>query len=228
MGALAVQALLSLVAMVGCGLRFRARRRRSRPLAVPRRDPDAVRGAPLRLHAAPLRPLRLAGRLPAPALVQRAAGGRLARDPLRRVRPRGRRGARPRRARDPRRPRAVPLRRLDAREHARERRLARDDPPAAQGRGRGGPAGGALRGPGALVRRRHGAVRLGPAPLRRLPDRRRRSSRSTSRSRTGSGSRPTSRSRSSASSRKGSPTRASTRAPGGPRCGSRSASASAS
>ena len=61
-------------------------------------------------------------------------------------------------------------------------------------------------------------VRLGPAPVRRLPHRRRRGSRSTWRSTARSASRPTSRSRSSASSRRGSPTPASTQGPGGPRC----------
>ena len=77
--------------------------------------------------------LHLAGRLPAPALLRRAARRRLARDQPRRVRPRGRRGARARRAGDPRRSRAVPLRDLDAREHARVRRAARDDAAEAQG-----------------------------------------------------------------------------------------------
>ena len=81
-------------------------------------------------------------------------------------------------------------------------------------------AGGALRRARAVVGRRLRAVRLGASPLRRLPHRRRPArGRPRDRGRR-SASRRTSRSRSSASSRKGSPTPASTRRPGGPRCGS--------
>ena len=203
-------------------------RRGPRQLARARRDADAVRRAALRPDATRLERLHLPGRLPPPARLRRAARRRLARDQLRRVRARGRGGARARGAGDPRRPRAVPLRRLDAREHARGRRAARADAAEAEAGRRGRAAGGALRRARAVLGERHRALRRGAAPLRRVPHRRRRA-RGRRRDRSArSCSRPTSRSRSSGSSRRGSRTSASTRARSAPRSGSASGSAGGS
>ena len=122
-GALAAAALLHLLSVIGFGNRFRTQGRGPRLLARARRDADALLVAALHLHAARARRRRLAGRLPATARLRRAARRRLAGDPQLRVRPGRRRGACPRGTRDPRRPRAVPLRRLDAR-----RRCSRREP----------------------------------------------------------------------------------------------------
>ena len=75
----------------------------------------------------------------------------------------------PRRARDRRRPGAVSVRGLDAREHARERRRPEDDAGPAEGGGGRGAAAGALRGSRAFLCRRHSALRLRLAPILRLP-----------------------------------------------------------
>ncbi len=221
-------ALLALLAVLGFAIRYRRARRRPRQLARARRDADAVRRAALRADSARLERLRLPGRLSPPARLWPAARRRLASDQLRRVRPRGRGGARPRGAGDPRRPRPVPLRRLDAREHARGRRAAGADAAEAEAGRRGRAAGSALRRAGAVLGERHRALRRRPAALRRVPHRRRRARRSTSRSIRRSCSLPTSRSRSSASSRRGSRTSASTPAPSAPRSGSASGSVAGS
>ena len=120
--ALALQALLGLAALVGFGLRYRAHGEDlDRWLAF-----GATIWLFAELHAVFTPPLSSEyvsqGDFLRLALLRSPARRRLARDPRRRVRPRGRRGARTGRARDPRRPRAVPVRGLDADEHARRRR----------------------------------------------------------------------------------------------------------
>src|ERR671937_884285 len=145
-------------------------RQRPRPLDRSRRNPVALRRPPLPVHAARLERVRLDRRLPPLALVRRAARRRLARDPVRRVRARGGGGTRARRPGDPRRPGAVPVRRLDARDDARERCRSDDNAAAAETSGRRRAAGSALRDPRALFRERDGPLRRRPAPLRRLPD----------------------------------------------------------
>ena len=103
---------------------------------------------------------------------------------------------------------AVSVRGLDARPDARGGDAGRGGRPAAQAGGRARAAGGALRHPRAVVGERHRPVRLCVAPVRRVPDRRRRPrGRPRDRPRR-SASLRTSRSRSSASSRRGSATSA--------------------
>ena len=186
---------------------------RGRPLSLARArgDAHALRRAALRVHAGRLELVRLAGRLPPADLLQRPAGRRLARDPLRRVRPSCRGGARPCRARDPRRSCAVPLHGLDPREHARGRdgESGSRRPPRPPSRRRGSRSWRC---------RRRAAM---PPSTRRSAgtstfSRRTASSRSSSTWIRRSPLRPTSRSRCSASSRKGSPMCASTRARAGP------------
>ena len=214
---------LWLVALVGFGLRYRRYGRDldswmclAATLAV---------FADLHLVLTPVvsSDLVLQGDFLARPRVRRAARRRLAGDRRGRVRARGRRRAGARRARHPRRPRAVPVRDLDAGQHARVRRAARAGAAAPQARCDVGAAGGAVRGSRALVGRRLGALRLGAAPVRRGPDRRRCSSTSSSTSTRRCDSLPTSRSRSSGSCRRGSATRAATRARATSRCRSRSA-----
>ena len=94
-------------------------RRGPRQLARSRGDDDAVRRAQLRAHAKALDRRRLAGRLPARRRLRNPARRRLAGDSRRGARTGGRRGTGPRGPRDPRRARAVSLRDLDTREHAR-------------------------------------------------------------------------------------------------------------
>ena len=205
--ALAVQALLALLAVVGWGSRF-AKRETISPLARARLHAAALRGAASRASAAARDDLRLGGRLPAPARVCLDPRRRLARDPLRRVRARGRRRAGARGTRDPRRARAVSVRRLDPCQML-EVRCA----------GRGGRRRSSRRRRCSRSRRR--ASRSSRSRRRAAPRRSTRrfaamsssspltaTSRSTSRSTPGSASRRTSRSRSSASCRRASRTSA--------------------
>ena len=168
-GTLALQAFITLVALVGWGVRF-APRRRPRALARARLHAHALRGAASRLPAAARRKLRLTGRLPADARVLRHPRRRLAHDPLVRARTRSRGGARARRARDPRRPRAVPLRSLHARLDARGGRAGGRSRAASEGSCVARAAGGALRDPRALVGVGHRPVRRGATAVRRVPD----------------------------------------------------------
>src|SRR5215472_4731625 len=140
--ALAAQALLALLAVVGWGRR------------LVRTGDDLCRR----------------GGLPAPDRLRVDAGRRLAGHPLRRGRPCRRRGAGAGRPRDPRRPRAVPVRALDPRPDARGGRPRGRGRAAAQGSRGARAAGGALRHPRAFVRKRNGSIRLRATPLRRVPD----------------------------------------------------------
>ena len=149
------------------GRALRPPRRRPRTLARARVHAHALRCAPSRVPAALRELARVAGRLPAHARVRRLPRRRVARDSVRRVRACGRRRARSRRAGDPRRPRAVPLRRLDPRCDARGRGARRGVRAADQAGGRARATGGALRDPGALVGERHRALRRRASPLRR-------------------------------------------------------------
>ena len=156
------------VALVGFALRYRRYGRDLDSWMCLGSDARRLRRPAPRAHARRLERSRAPGRLP-PACVAygvllvgvwRAIGeaefGRAVADERARV-------AR----RDPRRPRAVPLRDLDAGEHARGRRRARRGPAAPEARGDGRAAGGALRRPRALVGGRYRRVRLGAPPLRR-------------------------------------------------------------
>ena len=151
-----------------------ARRRRLRPalLRASARTSTAGSRSPRRSRSSPRsttssRPSLAAGSVSQGdflrlLVLRRAARRRLARDPLRRVRARRRRGARPGRAGDPRRSRAVPLRDLDARERCCEQGAPQQETLAAsEGGGRRRAAGGALRDPRALLGRRQRAVRRG-------------------------------------------------------------------
>ncbi len=143
--------------------RARSRRRRRLRAAVPpprprprqlaRARPDAhrLRRPPLRARPGRSSDYVLPERLPPPPRLRRPARRRLARDRRGGVRAGRRRGARPGRPRHPRRSRAVPVRALDAGEHARGGARARDDPAAAEARRDGGPAGGPVRRARALV-----------------------------------------------------------------------------
>ena len=205
-------ALLALVALVGFGLRYRERGDDLDRWLALAATLCALRRA--RTTCSPRRSRAVSSRraTSSPALLRRAARRRVAGDPLRRVRARRRGGARARRARDPRRARPVPVRALDAREHARERCRSGETLAQLKEAARGRPAGGAVRGARALLGRRHA--------LRSTP---RCAGTSTSSQPTakldvdleieaGSGSRRTSRSRCSGSCRKGSQTPASTQA----------------
>ena len=124
-GANAVAALLSLLAVIGFSGRYRKHRQDlDRWLAL---GSTLLLAASLHYIFTPLRRgrRRLAGRLHERARLRRPARRRLAGDPQLGVRARRRRGARPGRPRDPRRARAVPVRRRDARLDARGRRRSR-------------------------------------------------------------------------------------------------------
>ena len=100
-----------------------AARARSRPLDRAGAHARRLRRPSLRAHRRSHEPAPR--RLPPAACLRRPARRRLAGDRVRGVRPCRRRGARACRARHPRRPGAVPLRDLHAREHARGWSVAR-------------------------------------------------------------------------------------------------------
>ena len=116
---LAVLALLALVAAIGFGLRYR----RSGRISTAGSTIAATLTLFAELHYVLTPALSgeyvLHGDFLRVLAYGDAARRRLARDPGGGVRPRGRGGTSAGRARDPRRPRAVPVRDLDAREHAR-------------------------------------------------------------------------------------------------------------
>ena len=130
---LAVQALLSLVALIGFRAALPERRQRPRPLVRVGGDAQPVLLALSRVPAVDADDNRFARRLPPARRVRRAVRRRRSRGQCRRVRPRDCRGACARSTRDPRRPRAVPVRAGDSREHARQRQRQAGVGPADQG-----------------------------------------------------------------------------------------------
>ena len=168
--ALSLQAVLSLVALVGFGLRYRNRGDDLSRWLGARRDAQPLLGALSRLRAAHAADLGLRRGLPARDRVRRAARRCLACDQRGRVRARRRGGTSPRRARHPRRSRAVPVRARDAREHARERQGHRRGDHPHQGAHRVGAAGSALRGARPVLRRRDRAVRRRASTVRGVSD----------------------------------------------------------
>ena len=158
-------------------------RRRPRQLARARRDARALRRAPLRAHSAASRattsPRATSCACSPTASCSSASGGRSASPSSGARSPRSARGSR---ARSTTGSRSTCSRSRRTRACSRAGADRSRDPASAEG-GRGGrAAGGAVRGARALLGRRHGAVRRGAAPVRRLPHRRRRSSTSSSRS----------------------------------------------
>ena len=168
--AAALLAALWLVAVIGFAASLSPVRARPRQLALPGCDARALRRSPSRADAGRLERARAPGRLPARRRVRVPARRRVAGDRGCRVRAGGRGRAGAGRARDPRRARAVPVRDLDAGEHARVGCAARAGAAPSEARLDRSAAGSALRGARAVLGRRLGALRLGAPSLRRRAD----------------------------------------------------------